>query len=160
MSVTAVEPESLIASCAAFRIETPIGLGAPFWVSGRIMPTRTGPVPSVSPTGGPPVGEGAGPPASFGISRPAELQPASVNAIPPPSRARLVTPRRAAGGSAANLIPTSRLSGAGAAKRVAPSCSKCQRAMAANRWLSTEIVAFSPALGYASIIEQAVGLAD
>jgi len=74
--------------------------------------------------------------------------------------ARLVTPRPAAGCSAANLIPTSRLSGAGAGKRIAPSCSKCRRAMAAIRWLSTEIVAFSPALGYASIIEPAGGLAD
>jgi hypothetical protein len=35
-----------------------------------------------------------------------------------------------------------------------------QRAMAAIRWLSTEIVAFSPSLGYASIIEPAGGLAD
>jgi hypothetical protein len=32
--------------------------------------------------------------------------------------------------------------------------------MAAIRWLPTEIVAFSPALGYASIIERAGGLAD
>jgi hypothetical protein len=32
--------------------------------------------------------------------------------------------------------------------------------MAAIRWLSTEIVAFSPALGYVSIIEPAGGLAD
>jgi hypothetical protein len=52
------------------------------------------------------------------------------------------------------------LSGAGAAKRIAPPCSKCRRAIAANRWLSTEIVAFSPALGYASILEPAGGLAD
>jgi hypothetical protein len=46
------------------------------------------------------------------------------------------------------------------AKRLASSCSKCLRAIAANRWLSTEIVAFSPALGYASILEPARGLAD
>jgi hypothetical protein len=32
--------------------------------------------------------------------------------------------------------------------------------MAANRWLSTEIVAFSPALGYASIIGPANRSAD
>jgi hypothetical protein len=74
--------------------------------------------------------------------------------------ARLVRPCPADGFSAANLIPTSRLSDAGAGKRVAPSCSKYQRAMAAIRWLSTEIVAFSPALGYASIIEPAGGLTD
>ena len=30
-----------------------MGLGSPFWVSGRIMPTRTGPAPSVWPTVGP-----------------------------------------------------------------------------------------------------------
>jgi hypothetical protein len=35
-----------------------------------------------------------------------------------------------------------------------------QRAMAAIRGLSTEIVAFSPALGYASLLEPAGGLAD
>src|SRR3984957_16402818 len=113
MSVMEVEPESLIASCAALRIEAPIGLGAPFCVSGRTIPTRTGPVPIVSPTDGAfagRAGEGAGPPASFGISRPAELQPASVKVRPPPSKARLVTPRPAAGCSAANLIPTPHLS--------------------------------------------------
>jgi hypothetical protein len=32
--------------------------------------------------------------------------------------------------------------------------------MTATRWLSKEIVAFSPSLGYASIIEPAGGLAD
>jgi len=74
--------------------------------------------------------------------------------------ARRVRPRPAAGRSAANLIPTSRPGGAGVAKRLASSCSKCLRAIAANRWLSTEIVAFSPALGYASILEPARGLAD
>jgi len=74
--------------------------------------------------------------------------------------ARLVRPRPAAGCSAANLMSTSRLSNARAGKRVAPSWSKYQRADAAIRWLSTEIVAFSPALGYASIIEPAGGLAD
>jgi hypothetical protein len=35
-----------------------------------------------------------------------------------------------------------------------------QRAMAAIRWLSTEIVAFSPALGYASVNEPARRSAD
>jgi hypothetical protein len=92
---------------------------------------------------------------------PPELQPASVNVRPPPSKARLVRPRPAAAGcSAANLIPTSRLSNARVGKRVAPSWSKYQRANAAIRWLSTEIVAFSPALGYASILEPATRLAD
>jgi hypothetical protein len=157
------EPESLIASCAALRIETPIGLGPPFCVSGRIIPTRTGPAPNVSPTSGPPAGGAAGvgaPPKSFGISKPGELQPASVKMSPPPSTARLVTLRLAAGCSTANLILTSRLSREGAGERVVPSCSKCPRAAAAIRWLSTEIVAFSPALGYASIIEPARRPAD
>ena len=61
----------------------------------------TGPVPSASPTGGPPVGSAArrAGPAANGIvrSEPVELQPASVNASPPPSMARLVTARLAAG---------------------------------------------------------------
>ena len=50
MSVMSLEPYSSTASSAASRSDWPIGLGAPFCVSGRIAPTRTGPVPTVWPT--------------------------------------------------------------------------------------------------------------
>src|SRR6185437_11472066 len=99
-----------IASCAALRIETPIGLAPPpFWVSGRIIPTRTWPEPIVWPTSGPAAGGTAGPglPTSLGRSTPTELQPARVKANPPPIAARLVKPRLASGLLAAIVIPAS-----------------------------------------------------
>src|ERR1700675_68327 len=48
-------PDSSTASWAALRSDCPITLGSPFWVRGRIAPTRTGPVPTVSPTAAPPL---------------------------------------------------------------------------------------------------------
>src|SRR6185437_153177 len=140
-----------IASCAALRIETPIGLAPPpFWVSGRIIPTRTWPEPIVWPTSGPAAGGTAGPglPTSLGRSTPTELQPASVNANPPPSAARLVKPRLASGLSAAIVISTSCLevqAGAPKRRRTVAMIAPPRRI----RRLSAEIVAFSPALGYA-----------
>ncbi len=50
IKVTSLAPDSSTASCAALRSETPTGLGLLPWVSGRITPMRTGPVPRVSPT--------------------------------------------------------------------------------------------------------------
>src|SRR5271166_4446384 len=74
-------------------MDTPTGLGAPFWVRGRIIPTRTDPVPSVSPTAGPAGGGAADGALAKGASV-VKLQPASDNASPPLTNARLVTTAR------------------------------------------------------------------
>ena len=54
IKVMSLAPDSSTASWAALRSDCPITLGSPFWVRGRIAPTRTGPVPTVSPTAAPP----------------------------------------------------------------------------------------------------------
>ena len=99
-------PDSSTASCAALPIETPTLLGWPLWVSGRIRPTRTGPVPTVWPTVGPASGcdwtsgTGAALTSGEGLGEspsPLEVQPANASSAQPASaRAAAASPRFAA----------------------------------------------------------------
>src|SRR5271165_1623508 len=91
-------------------MDTPTGLGAPFCVRGRIMPTRTGPEPSVSPTVGPATpapGATGGTTCATGVSNGVELQPASDRASPAPITDRRVS-SGAAGDTDTGFILTSR----------------------------------------------------
>jgi len=94
-------------------MDTPTGLGAPFWVRGRIIPTRTGPVPSVSPTAGPAGGGAADGGLAKGASVVVKLQPARVNASPLLTSARLVIARRGFDDPDTILMDISRRDGGG-----------------------------------------------